>query len=297
MQGQLNPKIVGASIIGFALVSGAFVLSDFGVKPVPVQQTAHIPNSALQRTPIAVTDSDDNGIEDWRDEFITTDPVILNKAPVDYTPPDTLTGQMSIDFMENIIRSKGYGPFGRTEAEVIDNTIEQLQLKSVNDKIYDTPDITIMEIWDNNDLVNYANTLAATIYRHNVPNMDGELEILYDVVQNGKKERLAELRTIAEVYEKYRDDTLLIPVPDFLVKQHLDLINTYNAMYHDISSMTLALEDPAVSLLRLKRYEDDASGLSLALTNMYFALEPYANLITIDDPAALFVIFSPDFQL
>jgi len=60
--------------------------------------------------------------------------------------------------------------------------------------------------------------------------------------------------------------------------------------------MEQALDDPVVSLLRLKRYEDDAAGLGYALTNMYEVLVPYAELVQPDDPAILFVTFSPDFN-
>lgn len=89
-----------------------------------------------------------------------------------------------------------------------------------------------------------------------------------------------------------RDESLLVPVPKLFLKQHLDLINTYEAIYKDIYAMTLSLEDPAVALLRIKRYEDDALGFSLALQNMYDALEPHAGLFTANDPALLFANFN-----
>jgi hypothetical protein len=80
------------------------------------------------------------------------------------------------------------------------------------------------------------------------------------------------------------------------VKQHLDLINTFNALHESIKAMALATEDPALALIRLKRYQDDALGLKLALENMYMTLEPYASLVKPEDPALLFAIFSPDFN-
>lgn len=293
MQGQINPKIVGATIIGFALVGGAFTISSLK-QPKTVYQPAAVSAAVPQRVAIAVTDNDGNGIEDWRDEFVTAQPVILNQNSSDYTAPETLTGQMSIGFMESVIRSKNYGPFGRSQEEVITDTVGTL-IDETNIVIYDTPDIDIMRSWDDEDIVNYANTLAATFYRHNVV-MEGEIRIVHDILVNKKRERITELETLASAYGNFRDDTLKIPVPAFLVKEHLDLINSFHALHTDIKAMTLVFEDPAVALLRLKRYEDDALGLNLALQNMYLALEPHADLITIDDPAALFVVFSPDFQ-
>lgn len=91
-----------------------------------------------------------------------------------------------------------------------------------------------------------------------------------------------------------RDESLLVPVPKLLLKQHLDLINTYEAVYKDIYAMTYSLEDPAVALMRIKRYEDDVLGLGVALQNMYDSLQPYAGLFSVSDPALLFASFNND---
>jgi hypothetical protein len=296
MHGQLNPKIVGATIIGFALVAGAFTISSLTSDKTTTLQPAALVASTPARSPITVSDKDDNGIEDWRDEFVTSAPVILNTASSTYNTPDTLTGQMSISFMENIIRSRNYGPFGRSQDEVIADTVNTL-VRETEAELYDTPDITIMEQWEDQDILNYANTVASTIYLHNVSGLEGELVILHDILTTNNPERLTELRTIATTYQNYRDDTLKIPVPAFLIKEHLDLINTYQAIYTDITAMTIVFEDPAVSLLRVKRYQDDATGLSYALQNMFLALEPYAHLVGANDPALFFGYFSPDINL
>ncbi len=88
-----------------------------------------------------------------------------------------------------------------------------------------------------------------------------------------------------------RDGALAIPVPRPLLKEHLDLINTYEAVYQDIEAMTLSLEDPVVALLRIRRYAEDALGLRLALENMYDALSPYANQFSPTDSAQIFSLF------
>lgn len=294
MQGQISPKIIGSTLIGFALVAGAYLMSDFNKREltVPVAQLA---TSTPQRVAIAVTDTDNNGIEDWRDEFVTTAPIILNESTSTYSLPDTLTGKMSISFMENVIRSKTYGPFGRTEDEVINSTIKNLASET-EITLYDTPDISIMTEWDDADIRNYANTVASVILNNSIES-EGELNILYDILQTNDQTRIPELEAVATVYQNYRDDTLKVPVPAFLAKEHLDLINSYHAIQQDIAAMAVVFDDPAVSLLRLKRYQDDATGLGLSLQNMYFALEPYARLVTADDPATLFVLFNPDLKI
>ena len=93
-----------------------------------------------------------------------------------------------------------------------------------------------------------------------------------------------------------RDETLATPVPDEFAKQHLDLINVYQALYTSLTDMQLAFADPVVALLRIQRYQDDATGLANAFTNMYLAMEPHAALFSANDPAIVFVQFAPNYQ-
>lgn len=295
MKGQTNPKIVGAAIIGFALVAGAYTVTNFG-EPRTQQQAAVHTTTPSPRISIEVTDNDGNGIEDWRDEFVTASPVVLNQNVEDYVPPDTLTGKMSIDFMENIIRSKGYGPFGSTNEEIIQKTVTNLEGETAQ-ILYGTRDITIMKEWDDQDIINYANTVAVTLELHNVTNLEGETVILKDLLSAGDYERFSELQAITNAYKAYRDDTLKLPVPAILAKEHLDLINTYNAIHIDVQAMTGILEDPAITLLRLRRYQDDATALGYALQNMFFALENTDASFSEGDPAVFFSVFSPDYQI
>jgi len=298
MNGITNPKTLGACIIGCALVAGAYTLSNFGTSRFAAQQSASV--AVVETTPrvaISVTDKDGNGIEDWRDEFVTNEPIVL--APIDttYEPPDTLTGQMGVNFIEGYLRAQTFGPFGRSREEVITNTVDVLAEQTAHD-LYDTPDIIIMNEWTDQDVLTYANTVARTITNNNQDQItEGELFILYDIVTNNNVDRLEELVALSGAYQAMRDTTLNIPVPGFLVKEHLDLINTYHAIHKDIEAMTLTINDPAFALMRLKRYEDDAAGLGFALENMYQALVPYAALLGPADPALLFVIFSPEYKL
>jgi hypothetical protein len=293
MKGQINPKVIGASLIGFALVAGAYTVSNFSVQREIPQQAAVTATPAKTRAPITVVDNDANGIEDWRDEFITTEPIVLDRTTSTYTPPDTLTGELGINFMENIIRARGYGPFGRSDEEVIGDTVNVLSTVTAHD-IYDTPDIAIQSDWEDQDIANYANTVASAIMANNLPNLEGELIILQDILNSNDTSRVTELNSLAEAYKRNRDAVLSTPVPAFLVKEHLDLINTLHAIHKDIEAMAAAVDDPAFALLRLKRYEDDARGLGLALENMFTGLVDYSDLFTANDPATLFIIFNPN---
>ncbi len=299
MYKQTNPKVVGAFIIGFALVGGAYTVSNFGKSTyVPTSQEANAISSAPLRVAIDVKDEDNNGIEDWRDAFVTTQPIIVDPSDTEreaYVPPDTITGKLGINFVQNVVRAKAYGEFGPSQDEVISNTINDLE-RQTSFLIYDTPDIQIMEKWEEQDIRTYANAVASAITRNNNSELEFELAILQDIVNRNDRSRMSEIESLASVYKNTLEDTLEIPVPAIFVKQHLDLINTYLAIHKDIEAMTLSFDDPAYALLRLKRYEEDSRGLYLALQNMYISLEPYAGLFSTSDPAVFFVLFSPTNQ-
>lgn len=295
MNGNLNPRVIGACAVGFGLVAGAYVLTNFGAAPNIQQSAAVLTSETTARAAIAVVDADNNGIEDWRDEFIDTKPIVIEPVSDEfYDAPETLTGQLGVNFIESYLRSKTHGAFGRSSDEIISDTVQVLATETAH-QLYDVPDITIMTTWEDADVVTYANTMALSITNNDVADLEGELYILSDVLDKEETDRITELETIAQVYQQMRDDALATPVPRFLVKEHLDLINTYHALHKDVAAMAITVEDPAFGLMRLKRYEDDVTGLGYALENMYQGLVPYAALVEADDPALLFIIFSPEF--
>lgn len=291
MLGILNPKILGSIIVGFALVAGAYTVSTFG-KPRMQQPANALESQAPDRIAIAVTDKDENGVEDWRDELVPTQPAAVITSSTTYELPTTLTGKMSIALLENYTQSKVNGPFGNTQAEVVDQTVDQLN-EGTRQELYDTSDVTILENWTDEDIKNYANAMAGAILNNNVSGVDQEVNIMYEALVRGDSGRIDELKVITNIYKSTLDDSLTVPVPALFLKQHLDLLNSYNALYGDVDAMTKTFTDPAATLMRFKRYQDDTLGLRLSLENMYVSLTPYENLFSTSDSAVFFASFNP----
>lgn len=294
MQNESSRKILGAFVVGVALVAGAYTFSNFQKPDAVTQQSAvTVVDEAAPRMAIGVVDSDNNGIEDWRDTFLTSEAITIDDAPtIEYVPPNTLTGRLGINFFENIIRAKAYEGIGRTNDEVIEDTVAMLE-QETSATLYDTPDILILEQWTDADIKNYGNAMGGSLVNNNIENLDDEITILDDILSRKQTGRVGELETIASYYQVVRDEALATPVPAIFVKQHLDLINTYHALYNDIDAMTLATTDPAVSLLRIRRYQDDVLGFQYALENMYLTLSEHSNLFSTTDSALVFNSFSP----
>jgi hypothetical protein len=294
MNAQPNQKIIGAFVVGFALVALAYVATNFGTPTgqfdPPVALEAQ---TAALRGAIPVTDNDNNGIEDWRDDLITSEEISIDvSSTTPYTTPQTLTGKVGVDFLERYLEAQTQGSFGADDATIINDVISDLE-RSTSFPIYDVPDITIIEAYTEADIVTYANAAGTAIIQSNSRDRENELLILQDIINRKDYSRFEEIEVIALEYRLLHETLRNTPVPAALAKEHLDILNTVMAVEKDVASFVLSYDDPAFTLLRLKRYREDIQGLSIALQNMYTGLLPYSGLFTSADPASVFSAYQP----
>lgn len=299
MDTNLSPRVIGAFVIGLGLVGVVYVYVNFG--EVRTSRTATSDTAALTvqaREPIEVTDRDNNGIEDWKDAILDKQPTLARTtadAAEQYTLPETLTGQMSINLLQEMISGKIYGPItdGNPE-DIISELVDQTMLKT-NDRLYYTSDLNV-SVNTTGAIYDYANQAALIMEKHNVDGSDDELTILNDALQNNDPARLDDLTVLVQAYTNMRNEFLNLPVPPALAAEHLDLINIINAIQNDIAGMQLVFDDPAVALIRIRQYESHAESFAYALQNIALALEKYGVDFDTTDPAILFVIFHPQFS-
>ncbi len=295
-----NPKVVGSFMIGFAIVAGAYVVSNFGeprTSSLTKIESAKA-DEAPMRVFIPTTDNDIDGVEDWRDQFVTTPAVTLTTTDASaYETPKTLTGQLGVTLLENLLATKAAGPIAKPKELLLQEAVERLGDVATEDKIYDVKDIIISNQSQDKDIRNYGNAIADILLTKSQKDLDNEMLLLRDYLASPEDTRDdSDLKRLAQVYKDYRDSTASIAVPREFIKQHLDLINVYNAMYENIKSMSEAISDPMVPYIRIKRYEDDIKGLGLALTNIYDALVPHAKVFGMNDSAILLTNFSQNVQ-
>ena len=292
-----NKKVTGAFLIGFALIAGSYVVSNFGKNAEPI--TANIYTATTPLAPrifIPIVDSDQNGVEDWREDFVSETPLIIDESTstVPYEMPTSLTDQVGIQLFQSILEAKTMGKVGPSQTEIVQKAADQLR-KTVKDVIYGPNNVTTIPL-SPTAVRTYGNTMAQIILNNNQPDSENELTILDRAVKSEDPEELKKLNPLALMYKNLRDQSIATPVPEPFLKQHLDLINTYQALYKNLSDMQLVFSDPVVALMRVKRYQDDAIGLSLALQNIYNMVLPYASVFESNDPAVLFVVFDPNYQ-
>jgi len=290
-----NSKILGAFVIGFALVGGSYVMTHFGKTPAtPHGDIYAVAAKNDTHTYIPVTDKNNDGIEDWQEEFVNDIPLAMNSnsSSTKYVPPKTITDQMGIQLLQTILEAKGRGGAGADKKQIIADTAQIMKETAIKDTVYTAKDITIIP--SSPDAIRtYANTLASILINNDIPNTENELDIFRHAMDSHNPNELAKLDPLINVYKNMRDQTLATPVPQGFEKQHLDLINVYQAIFAGMSDMKLGFSDPVVALLRIKRYPDDAKGLGNALSSMYTALLPYAGLLKAGDPAFTFADYAP----
>lgn len=297
---QHDSRVIGAFVIGFAVVAGAFTINSMTKEVVPPDQTASAVavDVAPERNTIAVQDSDSDGVEDWQDQFLIAEPIMVKRdVAEDYTPPDTLTGQVAINFIQNYISGKANG-YGLSDEQLVKNTVDNLKVEA-EDRMYGVRDIEIAKDSSTTTVKNYGNAVANAILDNaTTKKTRSEIVIMADIVNKNEvtEKDIADLKLMVEMYKGTLEDTLIIPVPREFTKEHLDLINVYSALYHDVQGLTDLINDPVKALLRVKRYEDDIRGLTVAMENMYRALDETAYVFQADDNATLFANFAPNFN-
>lgn len=293
---RANRKVVGATFIGSGLVLGALVLNNLEQNFAPIVPAATpvrtITTSVPDRAFIPVVDSNDDGVEDWREEFVVQAPIELPAASstVVFEMPTTVTGQVGIQVFESLLKTKADVQFAQSNEAIVDRTTEKISGLAA-DVLYTTNDIEVIST-DPVAIRRYMNMMGQSLISNNVPNSQGELQIVYTALQTNDQTLIAELEPLAAMYLKLRDEALATPVPERFATDHLNLINAYHAMYQNINNFKLIFDDPLVALLRIKRYQDDATALALILNAMYRNTAPFQSLFTTDDPATVFISFS-----
>jgi hypothetical protein len=168
-----------------------------------------------------------------------------------------------------------------SKEQLVSSAIVSLEHES-RDTLYTLKDIIPDQASDLSTIREYGNALAVIVERHSIDNIN-EAVILKRALDANDPEMLEALGPIRQAYENMIRDTLALPVPLPLVRQHLDLLNTYQAIQSDIHAMEQAFNDPLLTLLRVKRYEGDALGLVYAFANLYDALKKAGVVYTQDE--------------
>ena len=266
----MNPRIFGATVVGLMLVIGVYIETQNSIVPANQIGQLKVGNNPSARSYIKTTDHDGDGVADWRQALRVTDPLELqNVSTSTYVTPETVTDQFAVQLFSKMLESKSYGDFGATPEDIIEEAHQSL-VTQAKDILYYEKDIKILSTSSPESGRVYANRVAQITLEFGMPiDTRDEIDILDQAVKENNPDILKELEIITNSHAGTLDALLNTPVPTHLVKEHLDLINVYQALLTDLEAMQTAFDDPIFAILRLKRHQDDMIGLYHAFINVF----------------------------
>ena len=278
--------------MGMIVVLGAFLVTQKSEVP---KEAGTVVSALPDRKSIEPIDSDGDGIEDWKEDLqarVIASIQVPTSTPGDtstllYEPPTTFTGKFAEAFFTDYIAGKAQNEEGIDKELIVENAIKAIDANA-RSRTYQVRDITIIP--DSPEAVKqYGNRIAHIITRtsNDTGTTESEILILKRALETKNPEALQELAPIREAYAKFVAETLKVPVPASFSLSHLALLNSYEAIRTDVSTMEQAFTDPILSLARLQHYEADATSLFESLKRIATALIAHGVTYENDEPGAI----------
>jgi len=247
-------------------------------------------------------DTDGDGLRDWLEELLGTDPYINDATRIASTTAsgtpfiaDTETKKFAISFFEEMMHQHGGDSLTPEETEaVVARSMREFQ--SLNEtELYNRTDITIIDDDSKELMREYGNAVGTAILANNTKpeGVEHELVILGRALEKDDAALIADMAIIRKNYEGMVAEILTVPVPREAVDAHLALLNSLKAIHDDVVAFENAFKDPLVAFLRIKRYQNDAVALGVSVDLVRRALERENIVYRNDEAGQLFFTFRP----
>jgi hypothetical protein len=265
---ESQKRISGALLAGAALIAGALLMRTTTTPQAATGQDTVTVGVAPERSAIKVTDENGDGVPDWQEALLVTGALNIASTTTGYKEPETMTEKFALEFFQDMVRAENYGAFGDSKEELVLAASNRLAAQTV-DELLDVSDILTSSDNSPEALAAYGEAVAGitTLYPDN--SEENEAVILERALRSQNPKDLEGLDVKVTIYENILRDTKALSVPTTVQKQHLDLLNSYQAVLSDIQAMRSAFTDPMLTLLRMKRYQEDTLGMASSFRNLY----------------------------
>jgi len=241
-------------------------------------------------------DSDGDGVADWEEALWGTD--LNNKASFNETPDaiyiknkrdelklasgDNLnqnngtlseTDKFAREFFASLSAMK---QSGQIDKNAINNVSASLGQKIVDPMLLDKYSIKDIKI-DENDGIDrqkiYYQNAAKLFEGYKKNGVGNELEMVSNIVVassgvENDPDSASKLEEIANLYQEFAQKVTEIPVPESLIKYHIEIINDANNTGIAVSNMAKVVDDPIVGLSGLSQYQKYSDELVLSVENL-----------------------------
>lgn len=201
------------------------------------------------------------------DDAISTNPGPTKATNSTYAPEDaTITGRIGKELFEQYLVKKKNGTLD--ENTLIQGLINE-QKDTLEPTTYQKKDILVLTTTSKELLRAYGNNLGKVLSSHPAPRGGkNELEIIKTAVDTNNPQILNDLGVIITSYEGVVADMRKVPVPQDVVVEHLELVNSVQAVLEDIRGFQKTFSDPLVGLVSLNKYLDDITTLQNSFTDI-----------------------------
>jgi len=296
-----NPRVVGALVVGIALVVCAFYVRGSAAN---TSLEAAIAVADTPRKYVATSDSDGDGMRDWEEELYGTNPAQADKLAqarltsdsVDRETiddiPDSMTKKFAISFFSDYLKQAGTGEEMTEEAKTkfLEEAAGYAAQESV-DRSFTSADLSLGANNDSDAIRAYGNRVADALTKHTV-STESEIVILERALQTDNAAELAPLTEIVESYSKSLSDLLTMQVPPAFAEEHLELLNALLAVHNNIAAMQKAFSDALPAMVRFQRHPDDMVALAETLSAIATALRLHGTSYGPDEPGNIWNAFS-----
>jgi len=288
-----NQKIFFVLIICIACIVGVWI---FKSQTQRISQKINTVTAEDPRNIPKELDTDEDGVEDWLEILLGTDPTNPDtdgdgtsdgqeitdgrdpriKSPRDENPyvmtsllasnesgivlendNETLTDQVSKDFLGRYLLLKQNGGQITSDQAI---QIAELSLSSSENKIeapvYGQDDIKISLNSDKTTVDNYMKYYNDSVIKNLVNKAGNELFILEQSINKDSETEIKKLDPIIDGYKTFISEMTKIEVPNDVVLIHLEVLNNSSLMLKHLESIRDIFNDPLKAFIYLSTYGD-----------------------------------------
>lgn len=216
------------------------------------------------REKIEEKDLNNNGIEDWKEQFNASTSVSVDKSVKTPDPSDNLTELISKDLFAQYIELKKNGAYSSAGVEDIAYGVTNRITEEATDKIFTENDLLINEITDSSTVKTYANSLAKIRDTYFALNRSDQF------VFSGFEDEsfLNKMIQTSKLYGNMTKEISSLSVPRGLIPSHLALLNNYANSEKSLKLFSVIETDPARSLQGINAYLQLQSQEQVILKNI-----------------------------
>ncbi len=298
-------KIIAIGILCLASITSVWIFTRYTTHADTVDTKNPTSVSVIARENTDELDSDGDGLKDWQETLIGTNPQKKDsdgdgtndgdeinagrdpriKGPNDananistiaganggsstYTLKEgTLTDQMAKDFFaQYLLLKKGGKDITSEEAlQIAEKTLASPEYTKTTGVVYTVKDIRVSQSSDTKTSQAYSDALLQSVKNNSPKNSENELVILERAVKLGKPSELEKIDPIITAYKGIIADLLNMTVPKDAVANHLEFLNATSNVLSNIEAMRVTFTDAVRAFAGLSQYKQHVIDLGLAM--------------------------------